>query len=124
MINIYYEGAIGAQKIANILKSYRDNPPKNFGETKVNSVKDFGISDIYDEDGEMISKQDFFFLECSHGYSFAVRGSGTEPKIKFYVFAQKSLSEGDQLSEIKSELGSDMKVFMELIEADAHTRAK
>ena len=124
MINIYYEGAIGAQKIANILKSYRDNPPKNFGETKVNSVKDFGVSDIYDEDGEMISKQDFFFLECSHGYSFAVRGSGTEPKIKFYVFAQKSLSEGDQLSEIKSELGSDMKAFMELIEADAHTRAE
>ena len=60
----------------------------------MNSVKDFGVSDIYDEDGEMISKQDFFFLECSHGYSFAVRGSGTEPKIKFYVFAQKSLSEG------------------------------
>ena len=124
MINIYYEGAIGAKKIANILKSYRDNPPKNFGDIKVNSVKDFGVSDIYDEDGEMISKQDFFFLVCSHGYSFAVRGSGTEPKIKFYVFAQKSLSEGRQLSEIKSEVGSDMKAFMELIETDAYTRAE
>ena len=124
MINIYYEGAIGAKKIANILKSYRDNPPKNFGDIKVNSVKDFGVSDIYDEDGEMISKQDFFFLECSNGYSFAVRGSGTEPKIKFYVFAQKSLSDGRQLSEIKSEVGSDMKAFMELIETDAYTRAE
>lgn len=124
MINIYYEGAIGAKKIANILKSYRDNPPKNFGDIKVNSVKDFGVSDIYDEDGEMISKQDFFFLECSNGYSFAVRGSGTEPKIKFYVFAQKSLSDGKQLSEIKSEVGSDMKAFMELIETDAYTRAE
>lgn len=124
MINIYYEGAIGAQKIANILKSYRENPPKNFGEINVNSVKDFGVSDIYDEDGKMIPKQDFFFLECSHGYSFAVRGSGTEPKIKFYVFGQKALSENHALPEIKSELGSAMKEFMELIEADAHTRAE
>ena len=124
MINIYYEGAIGAQKIANILKSYRENPPKNFGEINVNAVKDFGVSDIYDEDGKMIPKQDFFFLECSHGYSFAVRGSGTEPKIKFYVFGQKALSENHALPEIKSELGSAMKEFMELIEADAHTRAE
>jgi len=123
MINIFYEGAIGAQKIANILKSYRENPPKTFGEIKVNSVKDFGVSDIYDEDGELISKQDFFFLECSHGFSFAVRGSGTEPKIKFYVFGQKALSEDDTLSEIQSEVGTAMKEFMELIEADAHTRA-
>ena len=124
MINIYYEGAIGAQKIANILKSYRENPPKNFGEINVNAVKDFGVSDIYDEDGKMIPKQDFFFLECSHGYSFAVRGSGTEPKIKFYVFGQKALSENHALPQIKSELGSAMKEFMELIEADAHTRAE
>ena len=124
MINIYYEGAVGVQKIANILKSYRENPPKDFGEIKVNAVKDFGVSDIYDEDGEMIPKQDFFFLECSHGYSFAVRGSGTEPKIKFYVFGQKSLSEEDVLTKIKSEVGSAMKQFMELIEADAHTRAE
>ncbi len=124
MINIYYEGAIGAQKIANILKSYRENPPKNFGEINVNAVKDFGVSDIYDEDGKMIPKQDFFFLECSHGYSFAVRGSGTEPKIKFYVFGQKALSENHALPEIKSELVSAMKEFMELIEADAHTRAE
>jgi phosphoglucomutase len=123
MINIFYEGAIGAQKIANILKSYRENPPKTFGEIKVNSVKDFGVSDIYDEDGELISKQDFFFLECSHGFSFAVRGSGTEPKIKFYVFGQKALSEDDTLSEIQSAVGTAMKEFMELIEADAHTRA-
>jgi phosphoglucomutase len=72
----------------------------------------------------MIPKQDFFFLECSHGYSFAVRGSGTEPKIKFYVFGQKALSENHALPEIKSELGSAMKEFMELIEADAHTRAE
>ena len=34
MINIYYEGAIGAQKIANILKSYRDNPLKTLAKPK------------------------------------------------------------------------------------------
>ena len=86
MINLYYEGAAGAQKIANILSSYRSNPPKAFGDFKVSHFKDFGVDTLYDSDGELIPKQDFFVLEFENGYSFAVRGSGTEPKIKFYVF--------------------------------------
>jgi len=126
MINLYYEGAAGAQKIANILSSYRSNPPKAFGDFKVSHFKDFGVDTLYDSDGELIPKQDFFVLEFENGYSFAVRGSGTEPKIKFYVFGYSPIGEGDadDLSRIKRDSNAEMETLKALIEADAHSRSE
>ncbi len=34
-------------------------------------------------------KEKFFFYTLENGYSFAIRASGTEPKIKFYAFARE-----------------------------------
>ncbi|MEN8661074.1 MAG: phospho-sugar mutase, partial [Lentimonas sp.] len=96
-INIYYEGAAGSQKIASILQSYRTNPPKAFGDIKVSGFTDFGKDEIIDADGKRIAPQDFYFLELSNGYSFAVRGSGTEPKIKFYVFGRSDLTDPEEM---------------------------
>lgn len=124
MINIYYEGAAGAQKIAQILKSYRENPPKNFGAIRVERMDDYGVDSFVDGDGDSIPKQDFYVLECSDGYRFAVRGSGTEPKIKFYIFGQSAVPDtGDDLAQVRSEVEAGMAAFMEAIEADAHARA-
>jgi len=53
-INIYYEGAAGSQKIANILESYRSNPPKAFGDVAVSGFTDFGKDEIIDADGKKI----------------------------------------------------------------------
>ena len=39
---------------------------------------------FYDADGELIPSQDLYLVTLANGYSFAARGSGTEPKIKFY----------------------------------------
>ena len=125
MINLYYEGAAGAQKIAQILKSYRENPPKKFGAVRVERMNDYGVDTFVDADGEQIPKQDFYLLECSDGYRFAVRGSGTEPKIKFYIFGQRTVPEaGEGMALIRSEVEASMKAFMEAIEADAHARAE
>tara|TARA_B100001093_G_scaffold197750_1_gene190137 strand:- start:39 stop:2003 length:1965 start_codon:yes stop_codon:yes gene_type:complete len=124
MINLYYEGAAGAQKIENILKSYRSNPPQNIGDFKISEVKDFGKDVIYDADHQQIPQQDFFFLEFENGYSYAVRGSGTEPKIKFYVFGQKPVFGLETLEAVKLESNKEMEELMRLIEADAHARAE
>ena len=123
MINLYYEGAAGAQKIENILKSYRSNPPKGFGDFKISSVKDFGKDTLYDADDQQIPRQDFFFLEFENGYSYAVRGSGTEPKIKFYIFGQKPVFSLDTLEAVKTESNQEMGELMKLIEADANARS-
>ncbi len=71
-------GIEGAKKINEILENFRSNPPKEFAGEKVCGMKDY-ISGI---DGMPKSNVLKFFFE--NGW-MAVRPSGTEPKIKFYV---------------------------------------
>jgi phosphoglucomutase len=123
-INIYYEGAAGSQKIKNILESYRENPPKAFGEVSVSGFIDFGKDEIIDADGKRIPAQDFYFLELSNGYSFAVRGSGTEPKIKFYVFGRSDVTDPEELDQVKTAAAEVMQSMLVAIEADARKRAE
>lgn len=124
MINLYYEGAAGAQKISNILESYRNDPPKTVGDFGVTTFKDFGTEVFKDADGKEIPKQDFYFIELDNGYRYAVRGSGTEPKIKFYVFAQEDVSEPSDLDRAKAAAAQTIGVIKEAIEADARKRAE
>lgn len=123
LVNIYFEGAAGAQKIKNILTSYRENPPKKLGGVGVKQFTDFGREDIYDADGQLIPKQDFYFLELENGYKYAVRGSGTEPKIKFYVFAREDVSDAAQLAGVKEQTVAALDQLKATIEADARERA-
>ena len=123
-INIYYEGATGAQKIKNILGSYRANPPTGFGGVDVADFKDFGVQDIFDADGEMIPKQDLYLVSLANGYSFAARGSGTEPKMKFYVFANAPVAAGADLAEVKQAVAVELERIKAAIEADAKVRAE
>lgn len=123
-INIYFEGAAGSQKIKNILESYRSNPPQAFGDVTVSGFTDFGKDEIVDGDGKRIAPQDFYFLELSNGYSFAVRGSGTEPKIKFYVFGRSDVTDPEELAEVKVAAGKVMEITLAAIDAEARQRAE
>lgn len=123
-INIYFEGAAGSQKIKNILESYRSNPPQAFGDVTVSGFTDFGKDEIIDADGKRIAPQDFYFLELSNGYSFAVRGSGTEPKIKFYVFGRSDVTDPEELAEVKATAGKVMDTTLAAIDAEARQRAE
>lgn len=123
-LNIYYEGAAGSRKIKNILESYRSDPPKAFGDVTVSGFTDFGKDEIIDADGKRIPPQDFYFLELSNGYSFAVRGSGTEPKIKFYVFGRSDVTDPEELEAIKAKAAEEMEVILKTIDADARQRAE
>ena len=74
-------------------------------------------------DVKEIPKQDFYILELDNGYSYAVRGSGTEPKIKFYLFAQEEVSEPGVLDTVKRKTATTLKSLNQAIEEDAHRRA-
>jgi len=121
--NVYYEGAAGARKIAHILESYRKNPPREMNGVKITKVIDFGVDTIQDADEEKIPSQDFYMVHLDNGFSYAVRGSGTEPKIKFYVFGHQTVkSEGD-LPLAKQQVGQNLDALREAIEKDAAGRA-
>lgn len=124
VINLYYEGASGNAKIKRILDTYRAQPPSKFGEVAVAKFQDFGREDIRDADGELIPKQDLYLVTLANGYSFAARGSGTEPKMKFYLFANEKVGHAAELPAVKAKVRTTLEALIKLIEADAKARAE
>jgi len=124
VINLYYEGASGNAKIKRILESYRTRPPQAFGALRVVTFQDFGRDPIHDADGEAIPAQDLYVVSLSNGYSFAARGSGTEPKMKFYLFANEQVAEAADLPAVKSRVRASLEELNKLIAADAKARAE
>jgi phosphoglucomutase len=124
VINLYYEGATGAAKIKRILETYRSAPPKAFGDVGVTKFQDFGVEVFKDADGEAIPKQDLYLVSLDNGYSFAARGSGTEPKMKFYVFASAPVKTAAELATVKTQVKAELDRVKALIESDAQKRAE
>jgi len=124
VINIYFEGASGAAKIKRILDTYRATPPGAFGDTKVTRFQDFGREKFFDADGEQIPAQDLYLVTLANGYSFAARGSGTEPKMKFYLFASGPVQSAADLPAAKAKTKATLDALKALIEADARKRAE
>ncbi len=124
VVNLYYEGASGAAKIKRILETYRSNPPKAFGEVAVTRFQDFGRETILDADGDEIPKQDLYVVTLANGYTFAARGSGTEPKMKFYVFASAKVGSAGELADVKLKVKAELERITALIEAEAKARAE
>jgi phosphoglucomutase len=124
VINIYYEGATGNAKIKRILDSYRAAPPRAFGDVTVTKFQDFGREQVYDADDELIPTQDLYVVTLSNGYSFAARGSGTEPKMKFYLFAHEQVATAAELPAVKARVRATLDRLNQIIEADAKARAE
>jgi phosphoglucomutase len=124
VINLYYEGASGNAKIKRILDTYRASPPRAFGDVAVVKFQDFGREQIRDADGELIPAQDLYLVTLANGYSFAARGSGTEPKMKFYLFANERVANAAELPAVKARVRETLDRLNRLIEADARARAE
>src|SRR5437868_2545391 len=126
--SIYFEGAEGADKIARWLESYANNPPKEIAGSKVTDITDFEKQTIHDVEDDLIPKQKMSIFELEDKTRIAVRGSGTEPKIKYYNFAQRQPAGGkfseQELAAAKGEIGRRLQDVWASIENDAHARAK
>ena len=93
-----FEGASGAAQIAKLADSYGSNPPKEVDGSAVIKVRDFRKDAITDEEGDVVLKEKMLFVDLADGRSFAVRPSGTEPKIKYYMFGRSVPAAGQKLS--------------------------
>ena len=124
---LVYTGAEGAAKIKKFLKSYQDNPPKKVHGLDVVSFQNHARDRILDIDGDELPRELMFFLKLSDGTKFAVRGSGTEPKIKFYFFATRRPNHGckmtdEQVNAAKRELPKELDALWSEVQADAESR--
>lgn len=95
-------GIDGLDKIKSIMEDFRTNPPKEFAGMKVTRMWDVKNSIIKSFDGSgdvalSLPKSDVFRYELENNAWFAVRPSGTEPKIKFYFgVCEDSYSKAEQ----------------------------
>ena len=118
--NIVMEGADGAAKIAALTKDYIANPPTEMDGAAVAAVRDFSSGKMVDAEGDPVPAEKMLFIDLADGRSFAVRPSGTEPKIKYYLFAHGEKGADVATSKAAVEAGIDS--LWKAIEADAHAR--
>lgn len=84
-----FEGIEGSNKIKSIMNFFRDNPPTSFASMKVERMWDIKNSVIKNmkngtEEKIDLPSSDVFRYDLEGDSWFAIRPSGTEPKIKFY----------------------------------------
>ena len=87
-----FEGAAGMEKMAQIMTSLRENPPKEFAGTPVTYIGDYQMStskylDTGREEKIDLPKSNVLAYKTADGNGVIVRPSGTEPKIKTYITA-------------------------------------
>ncbi|HET9418710.1 MAG TPA: phospho-sugar mutase, partial [Chthoniobacterales bacterium] len=124
--SLYFEGAEGAKKIERLLESYALAPPREMLGSNVTSIRNFETDTIRDAEGDEIPKQKMLIFELANGTRIAVRGSGTEPKIKYYMFAQRRPGErrftAAELEQIKTETDEQLEAIWNWLQTDAQTR--
>ncbi|MFT6864798.1 MAG: phosphoglucomutase [Akkermansiaceae bacterium] len=94
--SLVMEGGEGARKIASLVESYSTNPPEEIDGSKAVAVRDYAKGGFYDQEGDEIPEAAMLFVDLADGRSFAVRPSGTEPKIKYYLFGKGESRAGVQ----------------------------
>jgi phosphoglucomutase len=115
-----FEGAQGAQQIQKLLASFRSQPPTEYQGQKVTRLDDFGLQEFHDADGKKIPKEILLIFHLADGSRVAVRGSGTEPKIKFYFFTRADAT-GD-LAAIKAARRAFLDTWWDETQADVKKR--
>ncbi|PYL33295.1 MAG: phosphomannomutase [Verrucomicrobia bacterium] len=124
--SLVFEGAEGATKIARLIKSYATDPFPDVLGSKVTSVRNFETDKIEDIENDQIPKEKMLMFELEDGTRIAVRPSGTEPKIKYYLFAHRRPEKGKfdsvELNQIKTEVKAKLDRLWERLHRDAESR--
>ena len=126
LINLVMEGSEGMAMMTKLMSAFRELPPKTLAGLKVTTVQDYLTNEATDTasgnkeslpgpTGNLIILQ----LEESGNY-FAVRPSGTEPKIKLYVFTKLPAEQSSDLVAAEAVLAERLKSF----ESDVRAYAK
>jgi phosphoglucomutase len=121
--SLVFEGAEGADKIANLMKSYASDPVREILGSKVANITNFETDEIKDIEGDLVPKTEMLMFQLEDGTRIAVRPSGTEPKIKYYLFAQRPPAR-EELERIKAEVGKHLEDLWQWLRKDADSRLR
>ena len=90
LYTITLKGIDGSKQIASIMDKLRSNPPKEFGELKVISIRDYESGKVTELATGKVSEtglptSNVLYFDLTNDSWCCARPSGTEPKIKFYI---------------------------------------
>src|SRR5881398_2110998 len=124
--SLVFEGAEGASKIKQLVQSYARHPFSEVLGSKVTGTRNFETETVHDIEGDEIPKEKMSIFELENRTRIAVRGSGTEPKIKYYLFAQQRPKNGKfdptELERIKKEVREKLDQLWDWLQEDAQSR--
>jgi len=108
-ISITLPGSQGMKQIQSLMARFRTDPPRQIGEFKVLRARDYQTLTVRAPGGEAkpldAPRGDMVMLDLEgDGNYLAVRPSGTEPKVKFYLFAYEPAEQIGDLAETKAEV--------------------
>ena len=114
-ISVTLSGVDGAEQIKAIMAKFRDNGPKEWNQTAITVVEDFKAQTATAADGTVTNlttpPSDVLKYTLADGSWIAVRPSGTEPKIKFYIAVVGDSNEDSQakIANIEAEINAFVK---------------
>ena len=114
-ISVTLSGVDGAEQIKAIMAKFRENGPKEFNGTAIAVVEDFKAQTSTAADGTVTAlttpPSDVLKYTLEDGCWIAVRPSGTEPKIKFYIAVVGESNEDSQakIANIEAEINAFVK---------------
>ena len=114
-ISVTLSGVDGAEQIKAIMAKFRDNGPKEWNSTAITVVEDFKAQTATAADGTVTNlttpPSDVLKYTLADGSWIAVRPSGTEPKIKFYIAVVGESNEDSQtkIANIEAEINAFVK---------------
>ena len=114
-ISVTLSGVDGAEQIKAIMAKFRDNGPKEWNQTAITVVEDFKAQTATAADGTVTAlttpPSDVLKYTLADGSWIAVRPSGTEPKIKFYIAVVGESNEDSQakIANIEAEINAFVK---------------
>jgi phosphomannomutase len=122
LINIGMEGSAGMARMKSLMEGFRANPPASLGGMKVNAIRDYETRQRQTNDGTTgkldAPKADLIFFDLEKkGNYIAARPSGTEPKVKFYLFGFRPAEQLNSLEDAEQDLASQVRA----ISADLQT---
>ena len=114
-ISVTLSGVDGAEQIKAIMAKFRNNAPKEWNSTAITVVEDFKAQTATAADGTVTNlttpPSDVLKYTLADGSWIAVRPSGTEPKIKFYIAVVGETNEDSQakIANIEAEINAFVK---------------
>ena len=114
-ISVTLSGVDGAEQIKAIMAKFRNNAPKEWNQTAITVVEDFKAQTATAADGTVTNlttpPSDVLKYTLADGSWIAVRPSGTEPKIKFYIAVVGDSNEDSQakIANIEAEINAFVK---------------